>query len=601
MQIQPVSGDPTTYQIVGLGGATAADGSYTLTVSGSNVTDAAGNPLASGGSASFQVDATAPTLLSLATDGPSNRTTPIGTLTLAYSPDVNPATVTAADLSLTRNGQPVALPSGLTVTPVNGAPGQFTIGGLGPATRLPGRYVLTMTGDGVTDLAGNPATGGQSVTQTVHTAPADYDGDGISDLAVYRYDPASGTGVFQIRLSSDPNGQPMIVHLGGQGDVPVEGDFDGDGKADVAVFQPRIDANGDGVPDYGQWSILLSGSNNTLEQVPFGAPGTLDRPSPGDFDGDGKTDIATIRPNSDLTPGAAEWFIRPSSNVNAGFRVAFGAANGVDLPAVGDFDGDGKDDIATFRPVPAAEDVAGGVVDAAQWFILPTGPNTPLYGGGTSRMGGFRVVFGASGGNDQPVVADYNNDGRADIAAFRSTTDIPGVHWFLLPSSGQSPDFGSGYPVSFGNQGDLSAPGNYGAAGVPELAVFDAGSGQWRFEPAAPGSAELSSISFGNLGEGTVPVLAPLAFRLSATGNDPGALPSSVTPKPTRTLSPNEPVAAGFRGNAGGASVATAAVNGSTPSSGTAAQAAAGRARPPQDGTALVDSAIRQLIDDPLS
>ena len=355
----------------------------------------------------------------------------------------------------------------------------------------------------------------------------DYDGDGLPDLAVYVYDTAIGSGRFEIRQSSD--GTTRIERLGGPRDVPVTGDFDGDGKADVAVFHPEFDLNGDGTTDAGAWTIRFS-SNGQIRTIAFGAPGTLDRPAPADYDGDGRTDIATFRPDSDLIPGAAEWFILPSGpnpgyeTTDGAFRLQFGAAGGVDLPAPADYDGDGVDDIATFRPAPHPLDPADSAGNA-QWFVLPSGSNAPLYGQGESREGGFRVVFGASGGEDQPVIGDYDDDGRADIAAFRSASDLPDAagrsDWFILRSATRS-----GFRVTFGTAGNIGAPADYDGDGELDLAVFDPASGQWALRRSTDARDE--SMTFGPIGG--VPVLAPLAFRLAATGNTPGGTT-------TRTLS----------------------------------------------------------------
>src|SRR5690606_32601782 len=215
----------------------------------------------------------------------------------------------------------------------------------------------------------------------------------------------------------------------------------------------------------------------------FGAAGVLDRPAPADYDGDGITDLATFRASSDLVPGAAQWFILPSrpnpgfATRQGAFPVVFGAPGGADLPAPSDYDGDGRADIATFRPVPTPQDEARGVRDVAQWSILPSGRNDATF---SQARGAFPVVFGAAGNEDQPAVADYNGDGRDDIAAFRSETDLPGgERWFILPSAGGVPDFGSGFPVAFGGQGQVAAVADYGGDGRPDLTAYDPVAGVW--------------------------------------------------------------------------------------------------------------------------
>ncbi|MQA31945.1 MAG: hypothetical protein GEU82_19275 [Luteitalea sp.] len=134
-------------------------------------------------------------------------------------------------------------------------------------------------------------------------APGDYDGDGRIDIAVYR----TTTGEWFIRQSSGGSRQ---VAWGSPGDVPMPADFDGDRKTDVAIFRPSS----------GDWHILNS-SNATLSSYTFGAPsasGLRDTPMAGDYDRDGRADLGIYRQSS------GDWFIRRSSDGGVK-RIRWGA------------------------------------------------------------------------------------------------------------------------------------------------------------------------------------------------------------------------------------------------------------------------------------
>ncbi|HEX8250727.1 MAG TPA: FG-GAP-like repeat-containing protein, partial [Pyrinomonadaceae bacterium] len=156
------------------------------------------------------------------------------------------------------------------------------------------------------------------------STPFDYNGDGISDISVFR----PSTGAWYIaRPTGVPSQNFDTVQFGANGDVIVPADYDGDGKTDVAVWRPS-----DGV-----WYLMQSSAGFRAAQ--FGANGDI--PVPGDFDGDGRANLAVFRPST------GSWYIAratgiPSQNFDT---VPFGQ-NG-DKPIAGaDFDGDGKADVA---------------------------------------------------------------------------------------------------------------------------------------------------------------------------------------------------------------------------------------------------------------
>ncbi len=258
----------------------------------------------------------------------------------------------------------------------------FTIG-----TRRP---VADFDGDGKSDVSVWRSTDGNwywinSANSTVSAfhfgssgdviVPGDYDGDGKTDFAVFR--PSTGTWFISGTTAGFSGTQ-----FGLSTDLPAQGDFDGDGKTDIGVFRPSI----------GTWYQLRSTIG--FVAVQFGANG--DKPVVGDYDGDGKADIAVFRPSD------GNWYLSKSSD---GFAVThFGVATDKVVP--GDYDGDGMTDVAVYR------DGAPG-----SWYLME------------STAGFVSTSFGTT--NDVPVPGDFDGDGKTDTSVFRPASGT----WFLLRST----------------------------------------------------------------------------------------------------------------------------------------------------------------------
>ncbi|HLM62104.1 MAG TPA: VCBS repeat-containing protein, partial [Pyrinomonadaceae bacterium] len=263
-----------------------------------------------------------------------------------------------------------------------------------------------------------------------NVTPYDFDGDGKADLSVFR--PSSGTWYWINSSSSVWSGR----QFGANNDRPAPADYDGDARTDTAVFR-------DVVPGAGNFAYfyIINSLDNSFRPVQFGTTG--DVPVSGDWDGDGKADLAVYRDGS-LTGGQSYFYYRPSSQPSVNFRqIAWGTTG--DKPLIGDFDGDLRLDAAVFRP------------STATWHILRSSNN---------QVSSF--VFGLP--TDIPVPADYDGDGVTNIAVFRPSNGT----WYT--STNPQINYGA---VQFGTTGDLPVPADYDGDGKADVAVYRPSNGAW--------------------------------------------------------------------------------------------------------------------------
>ncbi|MCC7306663.1 MAG: VCBS repeat-containing protein [Acidobacteria bacterium] len=296
-----------------------------------------------------------------------------------------------------------------------------------------------------------------------------------ADLAVWR--PSNGTWY----VLGGPGSQQTFQSWGQNGDTPIPGDFDGDGKTDFSVFRPGTGT----CPCAATWYIINSG-NGSWSSFQYAMNGDL--PAQADYDGDGRTDPAVYRPPTGGAPYGV-WYIQGTS---AGYYFqSWGEAG--DIPASADYDGDGRADIGVFRP-----------------------SNRTFYSIHSSNSNIVNYATGLAAGTYdwQTVSSDYDGDGRADHAVYDQTT----ANWYIKPSSGAMTAVGTpssttsgGFGLfQWGAAGDIAVQNDYDGDAKTDLSVWTpsgTNAGRWHIKNSSTGSTRNQTWGI----TGDIPV--PAFFR----------------------------------------------------------------------------------------
>jgi hypothetical protein len=238
----------------------------------------------------------------------------------------------------------------------------------------------------------------------------DFNGDGRDDIVTFTRGPAADVYV-ALSTGSSFSGTGVKWHdffaLGAE--TPLVGDFNGDGKDDIVTF-----TRGAAADVYVALSTGSSFSGTGVKWHDFFAVGS-ETPAVGDFNGDGKDDIVTFTRGA-----AADVYVALSTGSSfsgTGVKWHDFFAVGSELASVGDFNRDGRDDIVTFTRGAAAD----------VYVALSRGSS---FVGTGVRWHNFFAV-----GTEIPGTGDFTGDGRDDIVTF---TRGPAADVYVARSTGRT-------------------------------------------------------------------------------------------------------------------------------------------------------------------
>ncbi len=290
-------------------------------------------------------------------------------------------------------------------------------------------------------------------------AVGDFNGDGKPDLAVANFN----SGTVSVLLNTTPVGTTtptfapqQTFTVGNHPIAVVTGDFNGDGKSDLAV----INGSDSTVSVLLNTTAMGATTPTFAPQQTFTTGTSPDALAVGDFNGDGKPDLAVANSGANTVSVLLNTTAMGATTPTFAAQQTFATGTAPAALAVGDFNGDGKPDLA----------VADGG-DAAVSVLLnttATGATTPTFAA--------QQTFATGTAPAALAVGDFNGDGKPDLAVVNQTAGTTSVLLNTTAMGATTPTFAAQQTFATGTSPDALAVGDFNGDNQLDLAVTQPGS-----------------------------------------------------------------------------------------------------------------------------
>ena len=356
-----------------------------------------------------------------------------------------------------------------------------------------------------------------SLPGTANVVPfsGDFDGDGLTELAYYnlstatwtindssKYQPFAFTGTLT-------SGSASVTGVSSTTGLSIGQDVTGTG---IPAGTTILTINGLTATITLSANATASGSENLTSTAPpvsfvMGTPNSS-VPVMGNFDPNGPAEPAVFTINSQ---GQGVWTI--ASALTGTYTVNFGQTG--DIPAPGDYDAIGYDEVAVYRPSTGQFLVLNPVTLTTRTISIPgisTSPDLSSLVPVPGQYDNLAYYAAATHGTNQPIF------GHTEAAVYDPKT---GVFTILGPNGA--------YSLSGFQPSDIPAVADYLGAGEDQVVAYQPSNGDF-IQGTLGSNGQTTLTTLATLGQsGDIPVIAPLSYRLPGSGDPPSGSGSSST------------------------------------------------------------------------